>query len=245
MIQRKTLLVFLSYIASIALFAANTSADEVLTSDGPTSSLMAKALAAPTDDLKTNETPHALQKFSMFAIVEAQQASFHVHDLIQIIVSESSKGKLSHKLDSDKEYDITADVSAWPALSLRDLLNLQVAAGRTTGLPRLDIGFSSEFSGQGKYDRKDDFTARLTAEVIEVLPNGNLVLEARSYIKLDEEESTITVTGICRPNDISANNTILSHSLHDLKIEKMNKGELKNANQKGILSKVLDAVFAF
>jgi len=245
MIQRKTLLVFLSYIASIALFAANTSADEVLTSDGPTSSLMAKALNAPTDDLKTNETPHELQQFSMFAIAEAQQASFHEHDLIQIIVSESSKGKLSHKLDSDKEYDITADVSAWPALSLRDLLNLQVAAGRTTGLPRLDIGFSSEFSGQGKYDRKDDFTARLTAEVIEVLPNGNLVLEARSYIKLDEEESTITVTGICSPNDISPNNTILSHSLHDLKIEKMNKGELKNANQKGFLSKVLDAVFAF
>ena len=245
MIQRKTLLVFLGYIVSIALFAANTIADEVLTSDGPTSSLMAKALNAPKDDLKTNETPHALQQFSMFAIAEAQQASFHEHDLIQIIVSESSKAKSSHKLESDKEYDITADVSAWPAFSLRDLLDLQIAAGRTSGLPRLDIGFSNEFSGQGKYDRKDDFTARLTAEVIEVLPNGNLVLEARSYIKLDEEESTITVTGICSPNDISPNNTILSHSLHDLKIEKMNKGELKNANQKGIISKVLDAVFAF
>ncbi len=245
MVQRKTLLVFLSYIASIALFAANTSADEVLTSDGPTSSLMAKALSAPTDDLKTNETPHALQKFSMFAIAEAQQASFHEHDLIQIIVSESSRAKSKHKLKADKEYDITADISAWPALSLRDLLDLQIAAGRTSGLPRLDIGFSNEFNGKADYQRTDDFTARLTAEVIEVLPNGNLVLEARSFIKLDEEESTISVTGICRPNDISANNTVLSHSLHDLKIEKMNKGELKKANKKGFISKVLDAVFAF
>lgn len=245
MLQRKTLFVFLGYIFTTTLLAVNSIADDTLTAEGPTSSLMTKALAAPTGESKTNEKPHELRKFSMFAIAEAQQASFHEHDLIQIIVSESSRAKSSQKLEADKDYDITADISAWPALSLRDLLDLQVAAGRTSGLPRLDIGFSSEFAGDGKYQRRDDFTARLTAEVIEVLPNGNLVLEARSYIKLDEEESTIKVTGICRSSDVSANNTILSHSLHDLKIEKMNKGELKKANQKGIISKVLDAVFAF
>lgn len=245
MIQRKTLYMSLAYFFTVTLLSANTIADEVLTSQGPTSSLMAKALATPSEESKTNETPHALRKMSMIAIAEAQQATFHEHDLIQIIVSESSRAKSSHELETEKEYGIKADISAWPAFSLSDLLNLQIAAGRTTGLPRLDIGFSNEFSGDGEYQRRDDFTARLTAEVIEVLPNGNLVLEARSYIKLDEEESTITVTGICRPNDISANNTILSHSLHDLKIEKMNQGELKKANKKGFISKVLDAVFAF
>lgn len=243
--QRKILIVSLGFVFTASLNAANTMADDALTADGPTSSLMAKALATPSEDAKTNETPHALRQMSMFAIAEAQQTTFQEHDLIQIIVSESSRAKSSHDLETDKEYDIRADVSAWPDFSLRDLLNLQIAAGRTSGLPRLDIGFSSEFSGEGKYQRRDDFTARLTAEVIEVLPNGNLVLEARSYIKLDDEESTIKVTGICRSSDISADNTIFSHSLHDLKIEKMNKGELKKTNQKGFITKVLDAVFAF
>ncbi len=245
MVQRKTLFALLGCIFTATLLTTNTIADDNLTADGPTSSLMAKALATSSEESKTNEKPHALRKMSMFAIAEAQQATYHEHDLITIIVSESSKAKSSQKLESDKEYDIEADISAWPDFSLIDLLNLQISAGRTTGLPSLGIGFSNEFSGQGKYDRKDELTARLTAEVIEVLPNGNLVLEARSYIKLDEEESTISVTGICRPNDVSAANTVLSHSLHDLKIEKMNKGELKKANKKGIISKVLDAVFAF
>ncbi len=74
---------------------------------------------------------------------------------------------------------------------------------------------------------------------------GSLVLEVRSHIKTDEEESTIKVTGICRPEDVTAANTILSNQLHDLKIEKMHEGELKKANEKGIIAKVLDTIFAF
>ena len=85
----------------------------------------------------------------------------------------------------------------------------------------------------------------MTAEIIEVQPNGNLVLEARTYIKTDKEEQSIKATGICRATDITAANTILSNQLHDLTIEKMHKGELHQAGQKGIIAKVLETVFAF
>jgi flagellar L-ring protein precursor FlgH len=128
---------------------------------------------------------------------------------------------------------------------LRHLLDLRLAAGRTTDLPQLGLSFENEFEGKGDYERRDDFTARITAEVIEVLPNGNLVLEARSQIKMDEEVSTMKVTGTCSPDAVTPANTVFSHNLHDLKIEKINTGELKKANQKGFISKILDAVFAF
>ena len=81
--------------------------------------------------------------------------------------------------------------------------------------------------------------------MIEVLPNGNLVLEARTFIRNDEEELTINVTGTCRPQDITLANTILSNQIHDLRIEKNHEGELKKANEKGIIAKVLDAIFAY
>jgi len=88
-------------------------------------------------------------------------------------------------------------------------------------------------------------TDRLTAEIISVLPNGNLILEARTFIKTDEEESMMKVTGVCRPEDISTANSILSNLIHDLRIEKMHTGELKKVNEKGIISRVLEAIFAF
>lgn len=71
------------------------------------------------------------------------------------------------------------------------------------------------------------------------------MLEARTHIKQDNEESTMKVTGICRPEDVSPVNTVLSNQIHDLHVEKINAGDLKNVNEKGIIAKVFDAVFAW
>jgi flagellar L-ring protein precursor FlgH len=112
-------------------------------------------------------------------------------------------------------------------------------------MPVLDMSAGKDFQGEGEYKRSDEFTARLTAEVIEILPNGNLVLEARTRIVNDEEDSTITLTGICRSADVTPLNTVLSNQLHDLKIAKTNRGQVKDGTQKGILTKVFEALFAF
>ncbi|MHC4992984.1 MAG: flagellar basal body L-ring protein FlgH, partial [Planctomycetota bacterium] len=112
-------------------------------------------------------------------------------------------------------------------------------------LPAFGVEMGKEFDGEGEYERRDDLTARITAEVIEVLPNGNLVLEARTSITNDEEGAVMKVTGICRAEDVSAANTVLSNQVHDLKVEKIHSGELRKANEKGILAKVLDFIFAW
>ena len=53
------------------------------------------------------------------------------------------------------------------------------------------------------------------------------------------------VTGICRPSDITALNTINSNQIHDLVVDKVHKGELKEAAKKGLFTKVLETLFAF
>ncbi|MCH8164710.1 MAG: flagellar basal body L-ring protein FlgH [Planctomycetes bacterium] len=230
-------------ISSIATAREPEPADEPATS-----SLLATATATATvahAGRSDAAEPHALRDVSMFAVASPESREFQKHDLIQIVVRETSRVDTRHQLDAEKEYQIDGSIPRWPALSLRDLLDLRIDPGRTTGRPELELEFNKGFSGNGRYRRQDDLTARLTAEVIEVLPNGSLVLEARSHIKTDEEESTITVTGICRPEDVTAANTILSNQIHDLKIEKMHEGELKKANEKGIIAKVLDTIFAF
>jgi len=211
-----------------------------------TTSLMAQAYSADVEQsARRSDRPHAMRAVSLFAIEQPEPRVFQKHDLIQIIVREVSKAESTQELTSEKEHEITADVNAFPELRLSDLVNLQLMAGRTANLPQLDVRSGKEFEGEGEYEREDEFTARLTAEVIEVLPNGHLILEARTHIKTDEEEATMKVTGVCRPDDVTPANTVLSNQIHDLTIEKVHKGELKKANEKGIIAKVFDAVFAW
>jgi flagellar L-ring protein FlgH len=198
------------------------------------------AAAAPA-----SAQPHALRALSMFAVAPAQSRLFHAHDLIQIIVRETTQAASRHELDTEKDSRLRGEVNQWPDLQLANLLNGWVRAGPTDDLPQVDFRFRKDFKGQGDYNRRDDFTARLTAEVVQVLPNGNLILESRSRMKNDDEEFVLKVTGMCRSEDVTAANAIQSSQLHDLNIEKINSGELKKANQKGILSKVLDTFFAF
>src|SRR5262245_4871157 len=214
-------------------------------SEEPSSSLMATTPMQIPADLPPNESPNALRSVSLFAVPLPKPRSFQEHDLVQIIVRETSQAKSTHDLETKKDYKLNVNVPQWPDFNLHDLANLQLFAGDNSNNPAAQINAKKDFKGEGDYERKDDLTARLTAEVIEVLPNGNLVLEARTRIKTDNEEQSMKATGICRPADISAANTILSNQIHDLTIEKMNKGDLKKANEKGIIAKTLDLLFAF
>jgi flagellar L-ring protein precursor FlgH len=233
-------------LAGLALLSIGATAglDLMARAEAPSASLMTQTVrnATPFDP---EDDPHTLRDASMFVVAPEQPRSFRKHDLVQIIVRETSRAESSQELESDKSFDIDGKIAAWPHLDLTDILNLQLYAGRTVNLPEVRIDLSKGFEGEGDYKREDDFTARLTAEVIDLLPNGHLVLEARTFIKNDEEETTIKVTGVCRPSDVTAANTVLSNQIHDLCIMKTNRGELKKANEKGIISKVFDTLFAF
>jgi flagellar L-ring protein precursor FlgH len=229
--------------STIALLCTVADADDS-TAASPSSSLMVNVVvdAEPQDE---DGERHALRDASMFAIAPPEPRRFAKHDLVQILVRETSRAESKHELETEKDYELEGAIEAWPDIRLSELLQLQMRAGRTSNLPRLGIEANKEFEGEGDYKREDDFTARLTAEVIDVLPNGNLILEARTFIKTDEEESSMKVTGVCRPADVTAANTVLSSQIHDLRVEKVHKGELKQTNEKGIIAKVLDTIFAF
>ena len=251
-------LTFLTIIITTCCFALSSfgqSADAALDSIGDdntsaiveynnTNSLMARTIRAYRPD-PTRGNSHALRDLSMFTVPPPRPREFAVHDLVEIIVRESSTARSRQSLDTQKEYGSNGAITKFPSFDLRDLLQLQIQQGSGTNVPELDITFDKEFKGDGEYERRDDLTARLTAEVIEILPNGNLIIEAQRSIRTDEEASMISVTGICRAEDVTATNTILSNQLHDLTISLHNTGELKESSQKGIIAKVLDAIFAF
>ncbi|MCH2148366.1 MAG: flagellar basal body L-ring protein FlgH [Phycisphaerales bacterium] len=208
----------------------------------PTMSFMAQTMAGPWAPVLLDDdglpVTNALEATSLFAFAAEKPRVFKEHDLVQIVVRETTRIESFQGLETDKEYELVGGVKAFPGLS-------EYAADHILDYTEIELAGDKEFDGEGEYAREDNLTTRLAAEVIEILPNGNLVLEARTRIKTDEEEMFTQLTGICRPEDITAANTILSNQIFDLKVEKMHFGQVRDAANKGILARVLDAVFAF
>ena len=170
---------------------------------------------------------------------------FAVNDLVTIIIREFTKADSTAELETEKNVAYESEISDFPDLQLNDLLRLQLQASKNEKPPKLSLSYRGKFDGEGDYKREDSITGRMTGTIIDVKPNGNIVLEARKYIEQDDETLGIMVTGICRAVDVTIDNTILSTQLFDLRLRKYHTGELRNTTKKGLLSKLFDLVFDF
>lgn len=181
---------------------------------------------------------------SLFEVADLTPRSFSVHDLVTIVISESSKSKSSADAKADKDYSMQAEVAAFMTLDPTSLAGGSVQVDPDS-LPVFDVSGNKGFKGKGNYSRSDDFTARVTAEIVDIRPNGLLVLEARREIVNDGETQVIMLSGICRPEDVDGNNQVLSQRVADAVIKKETTGQLRETSEKGIIARILDSIFAF
>lgn len=187
--------------------------------------------------------PTSLAGYSLMYVAPPEPRSFLVHDLVTIIIDETSRSTSEQTLETSKSYNLDGALLAFP--DLKRLLDLQFRTGAGDNLARVGMNYNNRFAGDGEYERNDRMVARVAGRIIDVKPNGTVVIEAKRVISNDEERKTIIVSGICRMEDITAENTVLSAQVADLRIEVINEGEVRRAGRKGLIPRVMDAVFAF
>jgi len=207
-------------------------------------SLYQRQAPIPTDEFGNPRPDVTLVGVSMLVIEPPEPRTFEKHDLVTIIVNESSTQSREHTLETEKEYDIAAQLAQLP--NFRALLNDHtIQAGQEDTIDLVDFSGDSEFSGEGNYERSDRVSARLTAEIIDIKPNGVLVLEARTRIKTDEEDSLFVLSGNIRQEDVTDSNTVQSSQVFNLNINVTNNGEVRKSAKKGWISRTLDTIFSF
>lgn len=167
---------------------------------------------------------------------------FKTHDLITILVEEKSSTSNDATLKSDKTYDIKLQ-------QLDDLITM--LTDRKLGAEEVG-GTEGTYTAEKKTDQKasagrdDEFQARITAEVMEVLPNGNLLLEARKKLTIYDEQQEITLTGTVRPEHVKTDYTVLSRYLANAAIEIKGEGPVaRGGSKRGWLARLLDFVWPF
>jgi flagellar L-ring protein precursor FlgH len=142
-------------------------------------------------------------------------------DLVTVIISETQN------LKNEEKTDLTTDSS----LS-KQLVNFDIKPNLFSTAPALESTSSDQFAGEARYERKGNFTARLTAIVTDALPNGNLVLQGRREIRIDGEIKVIEFSGVVRRYDVSSDNSIQSELVADAHVSYSGTGPLSNATRR-------------
>lgn len=184
-----------------------------------------------------------LSTVSFFAVPDPQPRTMKKNDLVTIIIREISEFKTDGTTDLKKEADMQAKVEEWVKLSLKNLEIQGGAEGPTP--PAIKLSGTRNFKGEATVDRTDSLIMRVTAEVVDVKPNGTLVLQARQRIKTDDEEQILILSGVCRVEDVTPDNTVLSTQMFDKDVSKIHKGAVRDTTKRGLLSRLLDVLNPF
>jgi flagellar L-ring protein precursor FlgH len=180
---------------------------------------------------------------NIYAVTPPEPHVLKKHDHVNILVNEESKSQTTGSSDQERAVDFDAKVDAFVKFNLAKL-SLQGGAGGANP-PEVKLEGSRDFKGTGEYDRTDTMTTRLESEVVDVKPNGNLVVQARRHLKIDEEEITVTLTGECAAKDVDATDSVLSTQLVDLDLQKVTKGEVHDTAKRGLIHRLLDILNPF
>ncbi len=159
-----------------------------------------------------------------------------VDDIVTIVVSEQASAVATGETKTSRASNANAAItSAAGALS---------AAGRFANL--LNMNSNQALTGDGTTSRTSTLTATLTARVVDVLPNGYLVIEGSKTTLVNSENQVITVRGVIRPADLSNANTVQSGSIAQLELKINGRGVVNDAIRRpNILYRILLGLLPF
>ncbi len=157
----------------------------------------------------------------------ADRKACAVGDIVTIIISEST----------------TLSTAKNTANSKKGSTSLQAGVGIFDFLKAASASGSDSFSAKGSATATNRALANVTVTVTEIFPNGNMVLEGTQSIWQNKDEHKITFRGICRQDDILANNTIPSTKIADATVRFNGKGPLNAKQRQGILTQIFNILF--
>ena len=163
-------------------------------------------------------------------------------DLITILVQENTSISEKNKTTAKRDNTLQASVNLVPGSNQLPSAVGQSSIGR---LPAIDADSKKEFTGQGDYENTGAVKATITARVLDVLDNGNLLIEGRRAVRVNEDTKTILITGVIRTADIRSDNTVLSEKLHNFQVSIVGEGPLTRAQSQGILGTIADILWPF
>jgi flagellar L-ring protein precursor FlgH len=166
----------------------------------------------------------------------------NVGDLVLVRIVETSSGKKEATTKTERQSTVEGGVNTlfgfetWLADRNRNY---------TPSLTSINATLTNDFDSTGETERKSNVTATLSARIVDVTMQGNLEIRGYQEVRVNNETQHIILTGIIRPEDIAADNSILSSHIADARIEYSGRGVISDKQQPGWLARIIDSVWPF
>jgi flagellar L-ring protein precursor FlgH len=157
--------------------------------------------------------------------------AMRIDDILTIMIVESAKAGSESGTTTSKENSLGLESPGGSGV-LRMIPGFGVSGGSKVG-----------YDGKGGTSREGSLIATISARVIKVLDNGNLVIEGSKVVEINEEKEIIKITGTIRPQDVLKNNIIYSSSIADAQITYTGKGVSNTGQRPGLLARILNFIF--
>jgi flagellar L-ring protein precursor FlgH len=167
--------------------------------------------------------------------------TFRIQDIVTIRVDELARLNASGAAQNRRVTLFDAILKDWIAFRDGDLGK----DAQSTGDPQIKGESAQLYRADSTLQSSQSLAFNVAARVVDILPNGNLVLEANKTIRINDNNWQTSLTGICRAQDIAPDNVILSRDLLDLQIGKDDKGQLRDGYKRGWLTRWINEFSPF
>jgi flagellar L-ring protein precursor FlgH len=179
-------------------------------------------LTMASTDTARPTSANSLWRNGARAFFHDQRAS-HVGDILTVSININDSAQISNETKANRQ--------ASANLGLTNFFGLETTLGRL--LPKaftpgtaVNTSSNNQSDGLGSVNRTEAVTLTVAAVVTHVMPNGNLVIEGKQEVRINQELRELTVAGIVRPEDISSTNTIQHTQIAEARVSYGGKGQL-------------------
>lgn len=164
-----------------------------------------------------------------------------LHDLITIRVDEKAITKSEGEMERRKTGSFDLKLLDWI-----NFAGLSIRPDSHSGDDRRIRATVDELlRAEGDIETLERVTFDITAEIVDIRPNGNLVLEAHKVVRINDESWQYSLSGICRIDDITPSNLVLSANIAELSVHKRERGNVRDSYRRGWLTKWYDNIRPF
>jgi flagellar L-ring protein precursor FlgH len=172
------------------------------------------------------------------------QRAHKIGDILTVVVTIDDSAQISNSTARSRDAENEAGIGG--------VLG-SIFGGVGGGVPGLDISADGSIStssalsdaGTGSVNRSEALETQVAAVVVQVLSNGNLVIEGRQEVRVNFEVREITVAGVARPEDITPQNTIPHEKIAELRVAYGGRGQITDVQQPRYGQQVMDILLPF
>ena len=171
-------------------------------------------LAAFTLTLSATAQNLYMQRSTQGSLIDDHTARY-VGDVLSIVISERHRVNNEDRLERSNTTVLQAQLDAY---------TLSADTFKTNVLPEFDARSNREFDGEARQEKNSQVEASMAVMIVDVMPNGNLIVAGSRMVEVDDEVKTLRISGVIRQLDISPTNSVPSSLVAEARVSITGEG---------------------